>query len=149
MRRSLGLSVAALLLPGLSWAQGCALTVEANDMVQYVQHELTVSSACSEITVTLKHTGTLSAAIMGHNWVLTKTRDYHSVAEAGQVLAPPYVPKGDARVLAATDLIGGGEETTVTFDGSILEAGGDYTYFCTYPGHSLLMYGKLIVKQNA
>ena len=43
-------------------------------------------------------------------------------------------------------LIGGGDEVTVTFDTSALEAGGDYTYFCSFPGHYVLMNGKFIVE---
>jgi azurin len=43
-------------------------------------------------------------------------------------------------------VIGGGEETTITIDISGLEAGGDYTYFCSFPGHFVLMNGKFIVE---
>jgi azurin len=34
----------------------------------------------------------------------------------------------------------------VKFDLSKLTAGGDYTYFCSFPGHFVLMNGKLIVE---
>jgi azurin len=82
----------------------------------------------------------------GHNWVLTATADYQAVAAAGQAAGPPnYVPAGDARVLAATNVVGGGQETSVKFDLSKLTAG-DYTYFCSFPGHFVLMNGKLIVE---
>ena len=148
MRRSLGLCLALLaLVSGQVWSQQCAVTVDGNDQIQFVQKELSVDSSCAEITITLKHIGTLAANVMGHNWVLTKTADYMAVAQAGQGAGPQneYVPPGDERVLAATKIIGGGEETTITFDGSILESGGDYTYFCSFPGHFVLMYGKLIV----
>ena len=141
------MALATIWLGGPVWAQDCAVTVEANDQIQFVQSELTVSSSCEEITVTLKHIGTLAANIMGHNWVLTTTPDYMSVAQAGQASGPPsYVPSGDTRVLAATDIIGGGEETTITFDAAILSSAGEYTYFCSFPGHFVLMYGKLIVE---
>jgi azurin len=84
---------------------------------------------------------------MGHNWVLASTADWQAVAQAGQAAGPPnFVPADDARVLAATDVIGGGEETTITIDISGLEAGGDYTYFCSFPGHFVLMNGKFIVE---
>jgi azurin len=34
----------------------------------------------------------------------------------------------------------------VKFDTSKLEAGGDYSFFCTFPGHISMMKGKVIVK---
>lgn len=148
MRRSLGLCAAALALAcGQALAQECSVTVEANDQIQYVQKALNIDPSCAEFTVTLKHIGTLAANVMGHNWVLTRTADYMAVAQAGQGAGPQnnYVPPGDARVLAATKIIGGGEQTTITFDASILEGGADYTYFCSFPGHFVLMYGKLTV----
>jgi azurin len=43
-------------------------------------------------------------------------------------------------------MIGGGESTSITFDVSELEKGGDYTYFCSFPGHWGTMNGKLVVK---
>jgi azurin len=141
------LVIVAALYAGQAWSQECSLTVEGNDQIQFVQKELRVSSSCSEVTVTLKHIGTLAKNIMGHNWVLTATADYMAVAQAGQGAGPPdYLPAGDGRVIAATDIIGGGEETTITFDASVLEAGGDYTFFCSFPGHFVLMNGKFIVE---
>ena len=69
------------------------------------------------------------------------------VAQAGQAAGPPnYVPANDERVITATAVVGGGEEVSVTFDLSGLEAGGDYTYFCSVPGHFVLMNGKFIVE---
>jgi azurin len=66
------------------------------------------------------------------------------VAQAGigAGLANDYLVPGDRRVLAHTKVIGGGESTSVTFSGSLLSKGGDYSYLCTFPGHSALMHGK-------
>ena len=149
MKRNFALLVGlvALAVSGLASGQECMLTVEGNDMIQYVQKELRVSSSCKEVTVTLKHVGTLAANIMGHNWVLAKTADYMAVAQAGQAAgAPNYLPAGDARIIASTNVIGGGQETSVKFAMSALQKGGDYTYFCSFPGHFVLMYGKFIVE---
>ncbi|HWU52342.1 MAG TPA: plastocyanin/azurin family copper-binding protein, partial [Tahibacter sp.] len=33
-----------------------------------------------------------------------------------------------------------------SFAGSALKAGGDYSFFCSFPGHWAIMKGKLIVK---
>jgi len=131
--------------PGL--AQECSLTIEGNDQIQFDKKEMRVSSSCTEVTVTLHHVGQLPANVMGHNWVLTTTEDYMPVAQAGQAAGPPnYVPANDERVIAATEVIGGGEEVSVTFDISQLEPGGDYTYFCSFPGHFVLMNGKFIIE---
>jgi azurin len=148
MRRNFAIFAAATFLIGSqAWGQECALTVEANDQIQFVQKELRVSSSCKEVTVTLKHIGQLAANIMGHNWVLSKTSDYMALAQAGQTAGPPaYLPQNDARVIATTEVIGGGQETTITFDASTLAAGGDFTYFCSFPGHFVLMNGKFIIE---
>jgi azurin len=129
-------------------AQECAATVSANDQLQYLEKEIRVSRSCTSFSLTLKHIGMLPAATMGHNWVLTTTPDYMAVATAGMTAgaANNYVPPGDTRVLASTKIVGGGEETTISFDASKLEAGGDYTYFCSFPGHFVAMSGKLIVE---
>ena len=141
-------SVVALGLLALgAQAQECNLTIEGNDQIQFSTQELKVSSSCSEVTLTLRHVGQLPVNVMGHNWVLTNTPDYQSLAQAGQAAgAPEYLPAGDARVLAATSMIGGGEETSVTFSLGGLQAGGDYTFFCSFPGHFVLMNGKFIIE---
>ena len=61
-------------------------------------------------------------------------------------LAGDYSPKGDARVIAATKLVGGGESADVTFKASALKAGEAYKFFCTFPGHSAMMNGTFAVK---
>jgi len=141
----IGLFGLAAAAPG--FAQECDLRIEGNDQIQFDLKEMRVSSSCEQVTVTLVHVGQLPANIMGHNWVLTTTENYMPVAQAGQAAGPPnYVPEGDDRVIASTDVIGGGEETSVTFDLSQLEPGGDYTFFCSFPGHFALMNGKFIVE---
>ena len=134
-------------LYGAAWGQECSQTIEGNDIIQYNLAEIRVSADCGEFTVNLRHVGQLPANVMGHNWVLTGTEDYMAVAAAAQAVGPPqYLPNGDPRIIGATSMIGGGDEVTVTFDTSELEAGGDYTYFCSFPGHYVLMNGKFIVE---
>lgn len=138
----LGLFAAA---PG--FAQDCSLTIEGDDQIQFDREEMTVSSSCDEVTVTLVHVGELPENVMGHNWVLTTTEDFMPVAEEGQSAGPPdFVPEGDERVIAMTEVIGGGEETSTTFDLSQLDPDGDYTFFCSFPGHFVLMNGKFVVE---
>ncbi len=144
------LAAAALLglaFCGTAQGQECTQVIEGNDLIQWNIAEIRVSAACEEVTIDLIHSGQLAANVMGHNWVLTTTADYMPLATVAAMAGPPeYLPEGDPRVLATTRMIGGGEETSVTFSLAGLEAGGDYTYFCSFPGHYVLMNGKFIIE---
>ena len=121
----------------------CQQVIEGNDMLQFNLKEMVVSANCKEVTVTLKHTGAMPANVMGHNWVLTNNTDFMPVAQAGGAagIENNYVPVGDQRVLAATTIIGGGQETSVTFSIENLSAGDAYTFFCSFLGHYAIMKG--------
>ena len=54
-----------------------------------------------------------------------------------------YVKPNDPRVIGFSTVIGGGESTTFGFDVAQLKAGTEYTYFCSFPGHSFIMRGTL------
>ena len=141
------LAVAAVLtaLAVPVWADDCAVTIEGTDQMTYNLSEIDVKKSCEKFTVNLKHVGQLPAASMGHNWVLSTTEDYQAVAQEGMTLSleKNYVNDADERVLAHTEVVGGGEETSVTFDVNKLKEGQDYTYFCSFPGHYALMHGTL------
>ena len=85
---------------------------------------------------------------MGHNVVITATADYQAVAQDGLNAGPAgdYIRADDPRVIAHTEIIGGGETISATFPGNRLEAGGDYTFLCSFPGHWTAMKGRLIVE---
>jgi azurin len=141
-------ALALLGMAGIAHAAGnCTVSLKGDDAMKFDLKEATVSAGCAKVTVELTHTGKLPATAMGHNVVIAKTADMAGVArdaiKAGA--AKDYVPEGDARVIAHTRIIGGGEKTTITFPGKKLTAGGDYTFFCSFPGHSMLMKGKLVV----
>lgn len=140
-------ALAGWSLCGNAYGQECNQTIEGNDLLQYNVSEIRVSAACSEVTITLRHVGQLPVNAMGHNWVLTASADAEGVVEAGRNAgAPGYLPDSDPRVIAATDMIGGGQESSVTFDISALAAGGDYMFFCSFPGHYALMKGQFIIE---
>ncbi len=126
-------------------AAECAVDVESTDQMTFNTQAISVSKSCKTFTVNLKHTGSLPKTAMGHNWVLSKTADMPGVATDGISAGPDasYLKAGDERVIAYTDLIGGGESTSVTFDVSKLAAGEDYSFFCSFPGHYSLMKGSL------
>ena len=141
------LIVAGVMLSGPAFAADklCTLAIAGNDLMQFDKKELAVPADCTQVKVTLTHTGKLPASAMGHDWVLVKTEDVTPVANAGAAagLANNYLQPGDKRVIAATKVIGGGQSTSVTFPTSALQKGQSYTYFCTFPGHNALMKGTL------
>lgn len=133
----------ALAVP--AFADDCAVTIEGTDQMTFNLKQIDVKKSCEAFTLTLKHVGQLPAAAMGHNWVLAKTDEYQAVATEGMALGidKNYVNDADERVIAHTAVVGGGEETSVTFDVSKLAEGQAYTYFCSFPGHFALMNGTL------
>ena len=141
------LIVAALLfLARVAAADVCPLTIDATDDMRFEQDSLQVGTRCTDVEVTLHHTGKLPAHIMGHNWVLTKTADVAAVANAGinTRLANSFQRPGDTRIVAATKIVGGGERAVVKFSTSQLERGVSYSYFCSAPGHFSMMKGRFV-----
>jgi len=131
-------------------AKTCELSLDSTDSMQYSTKELVVEKDCTEVKITLKHVGKLPKSAMGHNIVITAEKDVQSVVtdslKAG--LAKDYLPpEGDARIIAASKMIGGGETTSTSFKVSALKAGETYKFFCTFPGHSGIMKGDLTVKK--
>lgn len=149
MIRKLALATVLTVLAVPAFAEDCAVTIEGTDLMTYNLSQIDVKKSCEKFTVNLKHVGTLPIQSMGHNWVLTKTEDYQTVAQEGTALGleKNYVDDSDVRVLAHTKVIGGGEETSVTFDVSQLKEGQDYSYFCSFPGHYALMHGILKLEE--
>ncbi|MCH2091910.1 MAG: azurin [Pseudoxanthomonas sp.] len=142
------LALALFGAAGMAQAAGnCTVSLKGDDAMKFDLKEATVSASCATITLELTHSGKLPAAAMGHNVVVSKTADLAGVARDGMKAgaAGAYAPAGDARVIAHTALIGGGQKTKITFPGKKLTAGGDYSFFCSFPGHSTLMKGKLVV----
>ncbi len=139
------LSIAATLIVTNSVMANddCALVVESNSAMQFNTSNVVIPSSCSEFTVTLKNTGSLPKQAMGHNWVMTTKADSQSVATDGMGagLENNYIKPNDERVIGATAIIGGGEETTTTFSVKDLDKRGDYMFFCSFPGHMGIMKG--------
>ena len=142
------LILASLLLAGTAQAENCVIDLKGDDAMKFDKAEVTVSASCETITINLTHSGQLPGTAMGHNVVVSATSDLQALGTAGMSAGPEahYVPQGDARVLGHTSVVGGGETTTATFPGSALKAGGDYSFFCSFPGHWAIMKGKLIVQ---
>ena len=123
----------------------CAVTINSDDKMTFDTKELNVKSTCTNFTLTLKHTGTQPKAGMGHNVVITKAADKDAVLADGAAAGADkdYIKPDDARVVAATKLIGGGESDTITFPVNKLAKGESYVFFCSFPGHVAMMSGKV------
>lgn len=121
----------------------CETTVESNDEMKFNTAEIAISKTCAQYKITLKHVGKMPVTAMGHNLVISKTEDAAGVVADGAAAtaAKGFLKEGDARVIAATKLIGGGEEDTITVDTSKLTADGSYEFYCTFPGHYGMMKG--------
>lgn len=120
------------------------VTLGSNDQMKYDKAEIRVP-ANSSVKLTLVHNGTMPKEAMGHNFVLLKKgTDLAAFGmkaiEAG--VAKEHIPSGN-EVIAHTKLIGGGEQTTITFDAP---AAGTYDFICSFPGHYAMMKGKFIVE---
>lgn len=144
IRQLLTAGLLALLATPL-WAADCSVDIEASDRIAFNTELIEVSRSCREFTVHLQHTGRLEHTRMGHNWVLARASEQQAVANAGLFggLSHSFVRPGDARVIASTRLLGGGEADAVTFPVSLLKDGEDYLFFCSFPGHAPLMRGTL------
>ena len=139
------LALAALLSFGAAPAMAavCTIEIEGNDAMQYNVKEIEVSKSCDEVTINLNHVGNLPKAAMGHNVVVSKVADAQAIATEAAAAGPAndYLNKEDERIVAATDMVGGGETTSSTLKVADLVEGEDYTFFCTFPGHFAIMKG--------
>ena len=147
-RRLFAVALLALFAAPASWAaSNCSTTIEGNDAMQFNQKSIVIPNTCKQFTVTLTHPGKLPKAAMGHNFVVSSTADEPGVvadgAKAG--IDNNYIKPGDSRVIAHTKIIGGGESDSTTFKVDALKPGQDYSFFCSFPGHSGIMKGKLVV----
>jgi azurin len=138
--------IAAVAATGVARANDCQLTIEANDMIQYNARTLQVDANCKLVELTLRHVGKQDAHTIGHDWVLSRTADVSALTSRGLSAGfdSGYLPLGDKRIIAATKIVGGGESTTITFSTALLVSGGDYSFFCSYPGHSPMMRGRFL-----
>lgn len=139
---------ALLLLASAAQADDCLIELKADDAMKFDKTEVSVAASCKSIEIKLTHTGKLPAASMGHNVVVVESANVQAVGQDGMKAgaAANFVGADDKRVIAHTSVVGGGASTSVKFPGSALKAGGDYSFFCSFPGHWAVMKGKLVVK---
>jgi len=122
---------------------GNTLSIDCNDQMQFTKTEL--KAAAGTVTLTLKHIGKMEKAVMGHNLVILKpgTAIADFSLKSADAKDTEYIPASEkGNIIAHTKLIGGGESDTIEFT---IEKG-TYDYICSFPGHSSIMKGKLIVE---
>lgn len=128
----------------LSQLDSIHLIITSNDMMRFDKDEL-VAWEGQTVTITLKHTGTMPKTAMGHNFVLIdnsiSVADY--CKKALEAKDNEYIPSDANLTIAHTALIGGGEQTQVTFKAP---SKGTYDFLCSFPGHYSVMKGKFIVQ---
>lgn len=125
----------------------CATEIEGTDAMQYNVGSIVVPASCTEFKITLKHVGQSPVTAMGHNVVIAKAADMQAIDADGIAAgaAANYVKPGDTRVIAHTELVGGGQSTSVSFPVSSIQGDGPYAFFCSFPGHSAVMKGTISV----
>lgn len=123
--------------------EAITLEIEGSDDMKFDKKMLKAKEG-QEVTLVLKHVGKLPIESMGHNWVLLNDGvdlDEFNMAAYEAGIENNHIPESD-QIIAHTDLIGGGEETSVTFTAP---AKGKYTFICSFPGHMSMMKGSFIV----
>lgn len=100
------------------------------------------------IRIILKVESRLPASAMAHNVaIVTPDIDMRTfIQESQRATDNEYIsPNFEDQVIAATDMVGGGETTEVTFTAP--EEPGTYPFVCTWPGHYAAgMVGEMIVE---
>lgn len=120
------------------------VNLTGDDMMRFNLNEIRVKAG-ETVRLTLRHIGELPENAMGHNFVLlqqgTDVLDF--AQNAASASGSEYIPEGTEDVIVNTEMVGGGEETTIEFTAP--EAG-TYDYICSFPGHYVQMRGKFIVE---
>lgn len=131
----------------VAWEQGKpgrALTIAAASGLQFAQKELH-AKAGERLSLTFDNPDELP-----HNWVLIKPGAADRVGDlANKLLSAPdalarhYVPEAPD-ILCHTRILDPKQKTTIHFTAPA--SPGRYPYLCTFPGHSVIMRGELIVE---
>ena len=146
MIRKLMITAALMMAaPLAAQAAECSVDLEGNDAMKFNKSAIEVPKSCKDFTINLKHTGKMARNVMGHNVVVSATSDMSGVNSDGVKAGLPndYIKPDDARVIAHSKLIGGGDSTTVSIPVAKLSSGGPYSFFCSFPGHSTFMKGTI------
>ncbi len=143
------LATAALLIAacGPGEQDDGVITITGNDQMQFSPTEFRVAAG-SEVTLIFRNIGQMPKEAMGHNLaILPQGTDPQAFAqEAIRHEANEYIPpEWDDRVIAATRVLGPGEEETLVFTAP--SEPGEYPFVCSFPGHTPAgMWGTMTVE---
>lgn len=123
------------------------ITISTGDKMRFDKTEFTVAPG-QAVELTLKNTGKLPKIAMGHNLVILKPGTVGLVfamecLENKLTTGLPDSEEWKNKVIAATKMLGPGEEDTITFSAP---AEGEYEFICSYPGHAAVAKGVMRVK---
>ena len=141
------LSYLALVSLAITTHAAQKVTITGNDTMQFDKREFTVKSG-EKVELEFKNIGKLPKIAMGHNLVILK-KGISSLKFGQKVMslganATNALPEGSMEdVIAATKLLGPGENETLTFTAP---EPGDYQFVCSFPGHFAMMRGIMVVK---
>ena len=116
--------------------------LSGNDQMKFNKNEIKVPAGTT-VELTFEHVGKMSKEAMGHNFVLLK--EGTNVQEFAQEALEfnDYIPEGSDALIVHTEMLGGGQKTTITFEAP---EKGKYDYICSFPGHVALMNGVFTVE---
>jgi len=125
--------------PGSPPTAGALNIAAAGDDLKYNKAKLT-AKAGSEVVVVFNNASTVNQ----HNWVLVQAGTKDAVAADGATAGPggSWISAGDDRIIAHVDLLDPGAIGEVRFTAP---SAGTYQFVCTFPGHSVTMFGEFEV----
>ena len=120
------------------------IIISSDDYMRFDTRKITVKSD-KLVKLTLNHTGILDVKVMGHNFVLLKKNvDVMDFANRAALASEnEYIPIDSDEVIVYTEMIGGGQVTSIEFMPPEI---GVYDFICSFPGHYAMMRGKFIVE---
>lgn len=141
------LNLFALILATTVNAQVREIKIEGHDNMRFTVETIKAKPG-EKIKITLKTISNFDKKSMAHNWVLLKqgTDALNFVTKGLQHEDNDFIdPSLAGSIIAKTDLLGNGEEDSVTF--TVPEKKGTYQYICTFRAHYQAgMKGRLIVE---
>lgn len=158
MKKSYLLPLLSLLTAGL-FLTGCgneetgaanetvtSITITGNDQMRFAPTRFVVPAG-EEITLTFQNIGRMPKETMGHNLAIIQGLTPNAFSSLSQrhpqneYIAPEY----EENVIAATRVLGPGEEETITFTAP--SEPGEYPFVCSFPGHTPSgMVGVMVVQ---
>lgn len=123
------------------------IEIEGNDNLRYSVEEITAEPG-EQLRIEFTTVSDMPPQAMQHNIaILNADADVDAFANASMMARDNgYIdPEMEDQLLANTEMIGGGETSSIEF--TVPEEPGEYVYICTFPGHYLAgMKGVLIVE---